>query len=122
MYFQVDFDAPQSVSGAAISGHWEIPGVEIFGLDSGGRWRLLSSLVTREALPKENVRRAAMRQLEKAGIDYLVTPVAGTSGGEWLGKDLRDHAAEYGITEVGGFGAIRLYKVDALSHVPVLNP
>ena len=66
-----------------------------------------------------NVRRAAMRQIKKAGIDYIVTPVAGGSGAEWLGKDLQDHAAEYGITEAGRFETMRLYKVDAVSHVPV---
>ncbi len=122
MFFQVDFDTPQSVNGVAISGHWEIPGVEVFGMDSGRKWRLLSGQMTRATLPKLNVRRAAMREVKKAGIDYIVTPVAGTTGGEWLGKDLEDHATEYGITEVGKFGVMRLYKADAVLHLPVLGP
>lgn len=122
MIFQVDFDTPQPVSGAAISGHWEIPGVEVFGMDAQGKWRLLSNRMTKETLPKENLRRAAVRQLKRAGIDYMVTPVGEGAGPEWLGRDLRDHAAEYGITEVGSFGVMRLYKVDAVSRVPVLGP
>ncbi len=64
MLFQIDFDTPQSVNGVAITGHWEIPGVEVFGMDAGGKWRLLSDRLARaRPLPKlENVRRAAMRQ------------------------------------------------------------
>jgi hypothetical protein len=122
MFFQVDFDTPQSVSGVAISGHWEIPGTEVFGMDAGGRWRLLSDRMISQALPKENLRLASMRQVRRAGIGYIVTPVAGGSGGEWLGKDLQDHAAEYGLTEAGKFDIMRLYKVDGASHIPILGP
>ena len=111
MYFELDFAAPQRVAGVTVSAHWETPGIEVFGLAADGRWRRIGGHFERTARPLENLRRAAMRQVSQAGIDYIVTPVEGDLGGAWLGKDLADHAAEYGLTEVARYEVMRLYKV-----------
>jgi hypothetical protein len=64
-----------------------------------------------------------MRQVKKAGIDYIVTPVGGTLGAAQLGKDLADHAMDYGIREAGRSGETRLYRIDnLLLQIPVLSP
>jgi len=39
-----------------------------------------------------------------------VTPVEGADGNVWLGKDLREHAADYGITEIAAEDVMRLYR------------
>jgi hypothetical protein len=112
MFFEVDFGESRRINSAAISSFWGTPGIQIFGMGADGRWRLLATEMKQETRPKESLRRAAMRPVRQAGIDYLVTPVEGTLGGAWLGKDLQDHAEEYGIREVARYEAMRLYFIN----------
>ncbi len=85
MYFEVDFGAPQTLDAMSLSMHWEMPGLEVYAKSPDGKWRKLGAHWTHEARRKENERRAAMRQVKKAGIDYIVTPVGGTLGAAQLG-------------------------------------
>jgi len=112
MFFEIDFGQPQPMSGAAIASHWETPQIEVLGMAVDGKWSPLSSLQKSGALPTENLRRAAMRYVKAAGIDYILTPVEGSDGGVWLGKDLENHSAEYGMVEVAKQDTMRLYKLD----------
>ena len=53
MYFEVDFDAPQTLDALTLSMHWEIPGLEVYGKTPDGKWRKLEHpLVARSAAAK----------------------------------------------------------------------
>jgi hypothetical protein len=89
----------------------EVPQIEVFGKTPDGRWILLANEVIAEKRPKDDLRRETTRSLKRAGIDYIVTPVVGLHGNAPLGKDLQDHAREYGIIEIGRFETLRLYAL-----------
>ena len=111
MYLEVEFDTPETVSGVSLSTHWKTPQLEIFGKTPDGRWTLLAKDVKSELRQKENLRLAAIRSVKRAGIDYILAPVEGPLGNAPLGKDLLDHARDWGIVEIGSYQMIRLFAL-----------
>jgi len=110
MYFEVEFGAPEMVSGASITTHWKIPPTEIFGKGIDGKWVKIENTVKMELRPMENLRRAAILDLKRAGFEYIVTPVEPTAEGT-LGKYIFEHAQDFGIVDITGVGPIRLFKL-----------
>jgi hypothetical protein len=111
MFLDVDFGNPEIVTGASLTTHWLYPQIEMYGKGLDGRWIPLTKYAKAEPRQGDDLRKAAVLDLKRAGFEYIVTPVSGTSGNGPLGKYLFDHASEWGIVEVGGFDIVRLFKL-----------
>jgi hypothetical protein len=63
-----------------------------------------------ELRPLENLARAAVLDLKRAGFEYIFTPVAGGGNGP-LGKYIYEHASDFGVVDIGGVETFRLLKL-----------
>ena len=109
MYFEVQFPAPKMVSGAGLTTHWTPPRLEIYGKDVDGKWRLLASDPGAKPRPKEDLLKAAILDLKRAGFGYILAPTTGGNG--LLGKYLIARAAPIGMIDMTGVHDIRLLRL-----------
>ncbi len=74
--------------------------VEFFGQAPDGAWRLLSTELSVVPWPRLNLRRSAAQALAHEGIRYILGPVVSLEFAP-LGKDLAEHASDWGLDVVG---------------------
>lgn len=81
--------------------------LKLEGLDSDGRWNLLSIDPQIDDVPAPpDLRREAARELKRRGIDYLLL-----FDGEPGAEDLRENANLWGVRKVGEFQGASLYRL-----------
>jgi hypothetical protein len=83
MFFEIDFDRPQSLTEASVVSHtplYNVP-LEVYGQRPDGTWQLLSSNPPVVRLPEEDLRLHATSVLRRAGHRYLLTPTADQGNG-----------------------------------------
>jgi hypothetical protein len=77
------------------------------GMDEHGVWRVLCAAPKiSDAPPPLGLRRAAVRELERRGVQYLLL-----FDGEFGADDFHANADLWGITQVGEVGGARLYRL-----------
>jgi hypothetical protein len=112
MYFEVDFEYPQRLTGAVLVSHtplFQVP-LEVYGRDSKGAWHVLSTAA--QAIPRwpRDLRLEAGSALRRAGFQYLLAPT-GSEGNAPIGKLLVAGPGEWGLERVGYAGDYHLFRV-----------
>ncbi|MDR3700665.1 MAG: glycosyltransferase family 39 protein [Candidatus Sulfopaludibacter sp.] len=113
MFFEVDLDHPQNLSGAMLTGHSAAYGVplDVYGQRGTDRtWRLLTDRATSAVRPLENLRLEATAVVRRAGYRYLLVPLGNTGHGP-LGWQLLAEAPEWGLEIAGNAGPNILFKL-----------
>ncbi|HXB72930.1 MAG TPA: glycosyltransferase family 39 protein [Candidatus Acidoferrales bacterium] len=112
MYFEIDLDHPQRLSGALLISHTPAyrPPLEFYGQGANGRWHLLSNRPTAEPRPPQDLRLEASRALRRAGFRYLLA-ATGAGGNAPIGNVLLGHEPEWGMERVGEAGRYYLFHV-----------
>ncbi|SPE40544.1 conserved hypothetical protein [Candidatus Sulfopaludibacter sp. SbA3] len=112
MFLEVDFDHAQLLSAAVLTSHngpFEGP-LEFHGQGPDGKWRLLSNRPSASQRPPEDLRLEATGVIRRAGYQYLLVPL-GPSGNGPLGKQIQEHAPQWGLVAVGNAGPNVLFKL-----------
>jgi 4-amino-4-deoxy-L-arabinose transferase-like glycosyltransferase len=109
-FLEVELGTPQIVTGARLTTHWVFSRIEMFGKRMDGKWIPLASNADVSQRLGVDMRKLTILNLKRAGFEYIVTAV-GDKGNAGLGKYLTEHAAEWGIIDMGGVGTVRLLKL-----------
>jgi hypothetical protein len=106
--FEMDFPRAQEVDGVGIDTSPDQRDVKLKleGRDASGRWHTLSDAPEVDEKPGPDLRQAAIEQLRRRGIGYLLS-----FEGEGETRDLRLHADLWGIREVAHNKDARLYRI-----------
>ena len=113
MFFEVDLDHPQNVSGAVLTAHSAAYDValEVYGQRAtDGRWLLLTDRPKSTVRPVEDLRLEAAAVIRRAGYRYLLAPLGDTGHGP-LGRQLLAEAPEWGLEVAGDAGPNILFKL-----------
>ncbi|HXA05634.1 MAG TPA: hypothetical protein VNY30_12380 [Bryobacteraceae bacterium] len=79
---------------------------ELQGETAPRKWSALRSTIQEAYLPAMDVRRAAIEELKRNGIRYLLVDMP------FAAAEFRNHAREWGISPLGEFGKRTLYHVE----------
>ena len=112
MYMEADLVSPQVLTSMDLISHtpvYKVP-VEIFGMGPNGKWQLLSNNPETILRPPEDLRKAAVRGIQRAGFRYILTPTASGGLGA-LGDLIAGHETEWGLELVGQVGNIFLFRI-----------
>jgi hypothetical protein len=109
MYFEVDFDHPQSLSGAVVVTHLPFTGA-VYGQDEKGAWRFLTDRAEMVTRTPQDLRLDAARAIRRAGFHYLLVPT-GAGGNAPVGNVIVGHEAEWGLEQAGFAGDYHLLRV-----------
>jgi len=80
---------------------WQLEG------ESAGRWTVLNAAPQSAALEKMDLRKAAIQELKRNGIGYVLVPDS-----EFAAPDFRDNTPLWGIHQLAETGGNRLYQVE----------
>jgi hypothetical protein len=108
-FVQVDFHRVETVDGVTIETAPDQPGIrlKLDGQDEAGRWAPLAGAPQiSDAAPPLGLRQAAMEELRRCGVDYILT-----FGDEGETRDLRAHPAQWGIREIAHYQETKLYEL-----------
>ncbi len=111
MFVEVDFDKPQTLTGAAMispTAFYPIP-FAFEGREPDG-WHLLTDRPTVTATPLGDVRKDAMRAVRRAGFRYILAYVGGEGNGN-LGADMAEHEEEWGVKKSATIGPVVLLRI-----------
>ncbi|MGI8991988.1 MAG: ArnT family glycosyltransferase, partial [Bryobacteraceae bacterium] len=104
-FLQIEFDRPQILTRADLLCQ-EYVALEAEGLGTDGRWFFLRDGPAALNVPPADLRRDAMRALQRAGFTFVV---AGTGGK--IGKDMAENGADWGVTDAGAAGIVHLFHI-----------
>src|SRR5262249_3853144 len=112
MYFEVDMENPQRLTGAVLVTHtpvFRVP-LEVYGQDARGGWHLLSN--SAQAIPRapQDLRLEAARALRKSGFRYLLA-ATGSEGNAPVANLIVGHEMEWGLERAGFAGSFYLFRV-----------
>jgi hypothetical protein len=112
MFFEVDLDRPQRLSGAVLESHTPIHQLilEFYGQDPKGKWSRLTKFSDAVRRPPQDMRLEAAMALRRAGYGYVLVPT-GSDGWSALGKRMKDEALEWGMEKVADVGSCVLLRV-----------
>ncbi len=113
MFFEVDLDHPQNLTGAVLTAHSAAYDValEVYGQrGTDGQWFLLTDRPKSTVRPLEDLRLEAAATVRRAGYRYLLAPL-GDAGHGPLGKQLLAEAPEWGLEVAGDAGPNILFKL-----------
>jgi hypothetical protein len=82
MFFEIDFDHPQSTTGVSVASHTPVYNVplEVYGRNPDGAWQLLAANPPVDRLPDEDLRLQATSALRRAGFTYILIPNDSSNG------------------------------------------
>jgi hypothetical protein len=112
MYFEVELDSPQRLSGVTLLSHTPVFGVpfEFFGQSPDGHWIPLSASPKIVLRAKEDLRLAATHAVRRAGYRYILAPT-GLDGNGPLGSIMAGHEPEWGLERAGAAGNVYLFRI-----------
>ena len=113
MFFEVDLDHAQNLTGAVLTAHSAAYDValEVYGQRAAdGQWILLTDRPRSTVRPLEDLRLEAAATVRRAGYRYLLAPLGDTGHGP-LGKQLLAEAPEWGLEVAGDAGPNILFKL-----------
>jgi hypothetical protein len=114
MRYQVEFTGPLRLSAleAHASADQSRMAVRLEAMDTQGRWAPLAAQ-TRQAeqyAPGPEMRRLATAELKRAGVDYILTDIAG-GGMNLIGAPMAKDPWGWGLQLVGEYGTARLFQI-----------
>jgi hypothetical protein len=119
MHYQVDFPEPLRLSALEVhcSADQNQVQMKLEAQDALGRWLPLSAQTRRgeRYAPQQEMRRLATLEVKAAGIDYILTDTEG-QGMNLIGPHLAKDPGSWGLSLVGEYGPMRLYKIEAVSN------
>ncbi len=109
MYVEIDFGGTQRVDALTLDGPpEELSKLWLEGwLDDGRQIVLSGGSVVKEIAPPANMRGWVAAEIKWNGIEYLLL-----NDFDGVGRDIREHAAEYGMREIAATHGAHLYKID----------
>ncbi len=110
MFVELDFNSTVAIDSLTIDSVPEQPSARMWieaWLGDGRQAPLGDATQAGDILPPANMRRWAAAEIRWSGIEYLLI-----NDSDWVAKDVRMFANEYGITEVGEKQGSRLYRID----------
>jgi hypothetical protein len=107
MFLEVDFDRPLGLNGAELlmERNKSFPMIVVEGQEAGGKWIRLADEMMTQVAPRDDLRRDATRALKAAGFSYVLVVT------ETLGKEMLDHAADWGVVDAAAQGEIHLLRI-----------
>ncbi|MBI3693474.1 MAG: glycosyltransferase family 39 protein [Acidobacteria bacterium] len=115
MRFQVEFPEPLRLSAVELHCSADQYPLELQaeGKDLAGRWfRLKTDLRRSQREPsREEMKRYATREIQRRGVDYLLTDVGG-GGTNLMAPSMEKDPSAWGVTKVGEYGPIKLYRIE----------
>jgi 4-amino-4-deoxy-L-arabinose transferase-like glycosyltransferase len=112
MYVEVDFAAPQMLSGAVMmtpDAMLHLP-FDFYGRERGA-WHLLTGQPVATPRQVGDVRLGATRAIRRAGFHYLLISTSKDEGNGRIGAAMAGHEVEWGLEKVGEYGPIYLYRI-----------
>jgi hypothetical protein len=108
MYVQVDFNGLQTADSMLLQTSPNQPELKLhlMGQDSSGKWKLLAERPEIWNADVPELRRAAVRELKRRGVDYVLLFDADVAA-----ADFREHTTLWGVREVGESNGGRLYEL-----------
>jgi hypothetical protein len=108
MFVEVDLGSEEAITAVQLDvtpdqGYmkWQLEG------DTSGRWTVLNAAPQSAALEKLDLRKAAIQELKRNGIGYILVPDS-----EFAAPDFRDNTPLWGIHQLAETGGNRLYQVE----------
>ena len=109
MFVELDLGSEESITSVQLDVtpdqgniHWQLEGET-----PTGRWTVLNATPQSSALPKMDLRKAAIQELKRNGIRYILVP-----DGEFAAADFRDNTPLWGIHLLAETGGNRLYQAE----------
>jgi len=96
MFFELDFDRPQTLTSINVIGRTteNEPRLEIYGQRADGNW--VQFLAPRTVRPAINLRRAAVKMVRRSGMRYILAP-GGKGGGGPIGTSMANQPGDWGV-------------------------
>jgi hypothetical protein len=112
MFVEIELDAPQRLSAAALLSHVPVfqVALEVYGQATDRQWHLLSKAPAATPLAPEDLRRKATDALRDAGFRYLLAPT-GEGGNAPIGNAIVGHEREWALERVSQLGRVYLWAV-----------
>ena len=110
MFFEIDLDHPQRLSGAVLRSQNQALMLEFHGQGMDGKWRRLTNFTDAVLRPRLDLRLEAAAALRRAGFRYLLAPTQFDAYGK-LGRKLRDEAPKWRLDPVADTGAAALFHI-----------
>ena len=108
MFVEVDLGSEEAITAVQLDVtpdqgymNWQLEG------ESAGRWTVLNAAPQSGALEKMDLRKAAIQELKRNGIGYILVPDS-----EFAAPDFRDNTPLWGIHQLAETGGNRLYQVE----------
>ena len=110
MFFELDFDRPETLSSINVVGRSaeNEPRLEIYGQRPDGTWVRFPA--PRTVRPAINLRRAAVKMVRRAGMRYVLAP-AGTGGGGPIGLSMANQPGDWGVEIAAHLDNMYLFKI-----------
>ncbi|MEP6535553.1 MAG: glycosyltransferase family 39 protein [Bryobacteraceae bacterium] len=110
MFFEVDFDRPETLTAINVVGRtteYE-PRLEIYGQRPDGVW--VQFPAPRTVRPAINLRHAAVRMVRRSGMKYILAP-GGKAGGGPIGTSMANQPFDWGVEIVAQLDNTYLLKI-----------
>jgi len=112
MYVEVDFAAPQMLSGAVMmtpDPMLHLP-FDFYGREAG-KWRWLAHNPIATPRSVGDVRMGATRAVRRAGYRYILTSSSKDEGNGQIGAAMAAHPADWGVEAVASLGPVVLFRI-----------